>query len=493
MATVASKQGASAGLGSAVPATTTPETNPPPSENAETDGLGVEDETSLPRGPRLPVAAQTVLFWGYTDHYLRACHRLYGDAFTLRVFPGGTRVFIADPRDIKTVFTGDPEVFRAGEGNAVLEPVMGSRSVLLIDGEEHISQRRRMLPAFHGESVSNYRDIVESATHAEIDRWPLDRPFPMMPAMRRITLEVILRAVIGAKDPQRLSDLRKTLPRVADVGGTVMLLWVWPELGRLGPWQRYRQAQARADELLYQEIAEHRADPGLDHRTDVLSLLMQQEQAEPAGPEDRNLRDQLVTLLLAGHETTTTALAWAFERLLRHPDILSRLRESIAAGEEEYLDAVVKEILRLRPVIHDVSRVLAVPAEVAGHRLPAGTIVSPSIGLVQSAPANFPDAGSFRPERFLDGQTPPYTWIPFGGGSRRCLGAPFATFEMKTILRTVLARTELHPASARSEGTLVRHITLVPSRGGKVRLLNRTRAQPPRDRAAHEGKQANNG
>lgn len=182
--------------------------------------------------------------------------------FTLRAFPGGTRVFLADPQDIKTVFTGDPEIFRAGEGNAVLEPVMGSRSVLLIDGEEHIAQRRRMLPAFHGESVSNYRDIVEAATHAEIDRWPLDRPFRMMPAMRRITLEVILRAVIGAKDPKRLSDLRKTLPRVADVGGTVMLLWVWPELGRLGPWRRYRQDQARADDLLYQEIAEHRADPG---------------------------------------------------------------------------------------------------------------------------------------------------------------------------------------------------------------------------------------
>jgi cytochrome P450 family 135 len=442
-------------------------------------GPAIKRETSLPPGPRLPVTIQTYLYWGYTPHYLRACHRRYGDAFTVRAFPAGTRVFLVDPNDIKTVFTADPEVFRAGEANAVLKPVMGSRSVLLIDGEEHIAQRRRMLPAFHGDSVSNYHDVVEAATHVEIDRWTPGKPFQLMDAMRRVTLEVILRAVIGAKDPQRLSALRETLPRVANVGGTVMLLWIRPELGRVGPWRRYRQAQARADDLLYQEIAEHRADPGLNQRTDVLSLLMHQEQSDPAGPDDENLRDQLVTLLLAGHETTTTALAWAFERLLRHPDVLSRLCESIAAGEEEYLDAVVKEILRLRPIIHDVGRVLAVPAEVGGHLLPAGTMVSPSIGLVQSAEANFPDADAFAPERFLHAQAPPYSWIPFGGGSRRCLGAAFATLEMKTVLRTILSRTQLQPVRARSEGTRVHHITLVPSRGGKVRLLSRTRLQPP--------------
>ena len=364
---------------------------------------------------------------------------------------------------------------------------MGARSVLLLDDGEHIAQRRKMLPAFHGDSVGKYREVVESATHAEIDRWPLDRPFKLMPAMRRVTLEVILRAVIGARDPQRLAALRTTLPRVANVGSAVMLLWVWPELGRVGPWRRYRQEQARADNLLYQEIAEHRADPGLDQRTDVLSLLMHQEQADPAGPDDRNLRDQLVTLLLAGHETTTTALAWAFERLLRHPTVLSRLSDSIAAGEDDYLDAVVKEILRLRPVIHDVARVLTVPAEVAGYRLPARTVVSPSIGLVQSTNANFPDASVFRPERFLDGQPQPYSWIPFGGGTRRCLGAAFATFEMKTVLRTILTRTRLRPVGARSEGTRVHHITLVPSRGAKVRLVSRTRFQPPRDNATDPG------
>lgn len=448
---------------------------------------GIERAASLPPGPRLPVAVQTYLYWSYTDHYLRACRRRYGDAFTVRAFPAGTRVLLADPEDIKTVFTGDPKVFHAGEGNAVLEPVMGARSVLLIDDEQHIAQRRRMLPAFHGDSVSNYRDVVEAATHAEIDRWPLNEPFQLMPAMRRVTLEVILRAVIGAKDPQRLAALRETLPRVADVGGTVMMLWVRPELGRIGPWRRYRQAQARADDLLYQEIAEHRADPNLDQRTDVLSLLMHQEQGDPAGPSDRNLRDQLVTLLLAGHETTTSALAWAFERLLRHPVVLSRVYDSLAAGEDEYLDAVVKEILRLRPVIHHVARVLTMPAEVAGHRLPAGTVVSPSIGLVQSADDQFPDAGAFRPERFLDGRvTPPYSWIPFGGGSRRCLGAAFATFEMKTVLRTILSRAQLQAVGGRSERTKVHHITLVPARGGKVRLVSRTRLQPPRDRASDD-------
>jgi cytochrome P450 family 135 len=454
---------------------------PAPSTGAE------RETTDLPPGPRLPVAVQTCLYWRHSDHYLRSCRRFYGDVFTVRAFPAGTIVFLADPRDIKAVFTGDPEVFHAGEGNSVLKPVMGERSVLLLDEKEHIAQRRRMLPAFHGDSVSRYREVVESATHAEIDRWSLDRPFKLMPAMRRITLEVILRAVIGARDPQRLAALRTTLPRVADVGGAVMLLWVWPELGRVGPWRRYQQEQARADDLLYQEIAEHRADPGLGQRTDVLSLLMHQEQVDPAGPDDLNLRDQLVTLLLAGHETTTTALAWAFERLLRHPIILSRLSNSIATGQDDYLDAVVKEILRLRPVIHDVARVLTVPTEVAGYHLRAGTVVSPSIGLVQSNNANFPDANVFRPERFLDGQPSPYSWIPFGGGTRRCLGAAFATFEMKTILRTILTRTQLQPVGARSEGTRAHHITLVPRRGAKVCLVSRTHFQPPRDSATDPG------
>jgi cytochrome P450 family 135 len=438
---------------------------------------GSERETSLPPGPRLPVAVQTYLYWRFTDHYLNACAKRYGDAFTVRAFPGGTRVLLANPQDIKTVFTGSPKVFHAGEGNAVLEPVMGAQSVLLVDEEAHIAQRRRMLPAFHGASVENYRDVIEAATHAEIDRWPLDRPFQLMPAMRRVTLEVILRAVIGAKDPQQLSSLRETLPRIADVGATAMLLWVRPELGRIGPWRRYRQAQARADDLLYREIAEHRADPDLDRRTDVLSMLMHQEQTDPAGRNDRNLRDQLVTLLLAGHETTTSALVWAFERLLRHPLILSRLCDSIAAGEDEYLEAVVKETLRLRPVINHVARVLTTATDIAGHRLPAGTVVSPSIGLVQSADANFPDAGAFRPERFLDSQAPPYSWIPFGGGSRRCLGAAFATLEMKTVLRAILSRAQLRPVSMRSEATRVHHITLIPARGGKVRLASRTRSK----------------
>ena len=512
MARLTSKQAALGNPDRAVLATNRPMTDSLRSKHAELDDASSNDgavhvgapapdggasveraTTSLPPGPRLPLAVQTCLVWLYGDHYLRACRRRYGDTFTVRAFPAGTTVVLADPQDIKTVFTGDPEVFHAGEGNAVLEPVMGARSVLLLDDEEHIAQRRRMLPAFHGDSVRRYREVVESATHAEIDRWTLDRPFKLMPAMRRITLEVILQAVIGARDPQRIAALRRTLPRVANVSSPVMLLWVWPELGRVGPWRRYRRDQARADDLLYQEIAEHRADPGLEQRTDVLSLLMHREQADPAGPDDRNLRDQLVTLLLAGHETTTTALAWAFERLLRHPTVLGRLSESIAAGEDDYLDAVVKEILRLRPVIHDLARVLTAPAEVAGYRLPAGTVLSPSIGLVQSTSANFPDAGAFRPERFLDGQPPPYSWIPFGGGTRRCLGAAFATFEMKTVLRTILSRTRLQPVGARSEGTRVHHITIVPGRGAKVRLASRTTLQSPRNSASDEQQGAMDG
>jgi cytochrome P450 family 135 len=416
----------------------------------------------LPRGPRLPKAIQTYFLWGHEPWVLPVLRRRYGDAFTIRAAPMGTLVYLAAPADIKAVFTGDPTVFHAGEGNAVLGPVMGQRSVLLIDEDEHLATRRRMLPAFHGEAIQRYGEVMQEVAAAEIATWPREQTFPLHPAMQRITLDVILRAVFGVQDSERLAEMRPLVRRLAAIGGVLMLMWLYPGLGRVGPWRRYRQVQARADELIYDEIARRRADPCLDERTDVLSLLLRGE--EPMA--DQDLRDQLVTLLLAGHETTATSLAWALQLLLRNPRALARARE----GDPAYLDAVVKETLRLRPVILDVVRQLKAPVELAGHRLPAGVSVLPAIGLVQRDPKLFPEPDAFRPERFLDADAPGYSWIPFGGGRRRCLGAAFASFEMKTVLHAVLERAELEPVGQRLEGQRMRHITVVPANGSRVRF-----------------------
>src|SRR3954452_19915656 len=426
---------------------------------------GVVD--GLPPGPRLPVALQTWLLWGHEPRWIAACRRRYGDTFTIRAAPMGTMVYLADTADIKQVFTGDPAVFHAGEGNMVLEPVMGKRSVLLLDDEDHLATRKRLLPPFHGEAVRRYGDVIDAIAADSIARWPRDRTFALHPLMQQVTLEVILRAVFGVTDEGRLAELRPLLRRLVDIGGVLMLMWVRPELGRVGPWRRYRRLQAHVDALLFDEIARRRNDPDLHERTDVLSLLLRGE--DPM--TDEELRDQLVTLLLAGHETTATSLAWAFQLLLRNPATLRRLRASILAGESDYLDAVVKETLRLRPVISDVVRQLKAPVELGGHRLPAGVSVLPAIGLVQADPELFPEPAAFRPERFLDGDAPGYAWIPFGGGRRRCLGAAFATFEMKTVLRAVLTRVpNLEPVGDRLEKEKMNHITVVPARGTRVRI-----------------------
>jgi cytochrome P450 len=286
--------------------------------------------------------------------------------------------------------------------------------------------------------------------------------------MQAITFEVILRAVIGVSNPQRLERLRELLPKLLDFSVFDMwFVWLFPKILNtpIGRGHKSMRVRPEVDRLLYEEIAAHRAHP--EGRDDILALLVaaRGENGEPLSDEE--LLDQIITLLLAGHETTTTGLAWTFERLVRHPAVLERLRSDLERGEEDYLDAVVNETLRVRPVIDGVWRKLTAPANLAGHRLPAGTLVFPAISLVQTSTA-FPDAEEFRPERFLEGSPAPYTFIPFGGGPRRCIGASFATMEMKTVLSTVLERVELHAARHRSESPRVHHVTQIPSRGARV-------------------------
>jgi cytochrome P450 family 135 len=415
---------------------------------------------SLPPGPRLPRMVQTRLLWQRTLPFLASSRRRYGPVFTIRAMPWGTAVVINDAELVRQVFTGDPNIFHAGEGNSMLAPVLGERSVLVLDEDEHLQARKRLLPPFHGEAVRRYGDVVERIVTEEVARWPLGEPFPLHPRMRAITLEVILEAVIGVSDPVRMSALRETLPVIAEVDLSIMAMWAVPPLRHFGRWRRYRRTVARANELLREEIAARRCAPDLDERGDVLSQLIRAGETD-----DGELRDQIVTLLMAGHETTTTGMAWALERLLRHPVALARARE----GDDDYLDAVVKETLRVRPVIPAVLRQLTRPVELGGWTLPAGVTVMPAITLMHEDPQLFPEPERFRPERFLEeGQGSTYTWIPFGGGRRRCLGAAFASFEMRVALRTILQRTTLRAADPSDERARSHHITLVPAHGARV-------------------------
>jgi cytochrome P450 len=291
--------------------------------------------------------------------------------------------------------------------------------------------------------------------------------------MSAITLEAILRIVIGTRDERRLDALRRALPPVVNTGFMTAAAMIRPSLLQRWPWRGVRRARAEADRLLRAEIADCRADPALAERTDVLAMLVRATDEDGRGMTDTELRDQLMTLLLAGHETTATALSWTFERLVRHPDVLARAVRAADEGNDEYLDAIVRESLRVRPVIFDVARKLAAPVELAGHRLPAGVTVAPAIGLVQRAARHWPDPLRFDPDRMVGAVPSPTTWLPFGGGGRRCLGATFAQVEMRVVLREVLRRVELDPTTARSERRRAKHITLVPHRGARIRIRAR--------------------
>jgi cytochrome P450 len=389
----------------------------------------------------------------------------YGDVFSSRFPVFGRVVYVAEPSLVKEVFAGDPKTFHAGEANALaLGDALGEHSLLTLDEERHMSQRKLLLPPFHGESVRRYVDVMAEATEREVAGWPVGRAFSLRPRMQAITLEVILRAVFGVRDGERMDLFRERIPPLGET--TSVLNWI-PffdrDLGGITPAARFRRALAAVDELIYAEIADRRAAPDDDERDDVLSLLLQARHEDGSPMTDNELRDELLTLLTAGHETTATGLSWAFERLLRTPDVLARLTESL--DDDEYVDAVVKETLRVRPVVVDVARKLTRDAEVAGWRLPAGTLVLPAIAVLHKRPDLYEAPDEFRPERFMDGGAESYAWIPFGGGVRRCIGASFAQTEMRTVLREVLMRVRLRAPDRKPERGVIRHVTVVPGRG----------------------------
>jgi cytochrome P450 family 135 len=406
----------------------------------------------------------------WPDRFLDDCQAKCGDFFTLRPQKGRWIVITSDPATVKDVFTGDPNLLHAGAGNIVLQPILGSRSVLLLDGPEHLRQRRLMLPAFHGERMRLYGDVMRAAAERAIEGWPRGRSFDVLPSMQAITLEVILRAVFGVTDPERAAELAKPLRAVLDTVASrrrvLALALTTGRSGPLSPWGRFVAAREAADELITSEIAARRNSA--EEGDDVLSLLLSARDEEGRALTDEELRDELMTLLVAGHETTATALAWTLERLARHPDVLRDIVAERRAGGEELLEATIKETLRLRPVVPAVVRKLQAPMTFGGWDLPAGVHIGPSIYLLHRRPDLYPDPLTFRPQRFLERSYGTYEWIPFGGGIRRCLGASFALFEMRVVLQTLLERVALQPASGAGEKVMRRAITFAPARGGRI-------------------------
>jgi cytochrome P450 len=418
------------------------------------------------------------------------CRELYGDLFTLDLLPravagpGANRgeghwVFLSDPEHVKQVFTADPEAVRTGETNMFLQPLVGSRSILVLDEPDHMTQRKLMLPPLHGDRVGSYGERMSEAARAEVERWPTGEPFALWPRMQAITLEVIVRTVFGISEPSRLAQLQDLLRTLLNqmtsarwLAGQVLLTAL------RGPERAQRSRSVRAlldpvDAAVLEEVRLRRLAADLHERDDILSMLMQASYEDGSPMSDGELRDELMTLLIAGHESTATALAWAFERLLRHPGKLARLRVEAEAGQDEYADAVVKETLRLRPVLPIVLRKLTEPIEIGGYLLPAQTWVAPCAYLIHRREDLYPNPCRFRPERFIERPAGTYTWMPFGGGVRRCLGASFAQLEMKRVLQTVVTQAELRPARAESEHIRPRFITLAPSRGAQVVMTGR--------------------
>jgi cytochrome P450 len=410
--------------------------------------------------------------------YLEACRRRFGDTVFMRTLFDSGFVMIFDPALVKQVFQGPHEQLNAGEANSLLGPVLGERSVLLLDGAEHLRHRRLMLPQFHGQRMQDYTDAMREAADQEIDSWPVGEPFALHPRMQAITLRVIIRAVFGyeagAAADELSRRLRAMIDPVARPRGLALLSLLERVGGRRRAMARFEVQRAAVDELVYAEIERRRASADLAERTDVFSALLLAVDEDGAALSDREVRDELMTLLLAGHETTATGLAWALDLLLHAPGAYERA----GAGDDEYLDAVVKEALRIRPVIPAVGRVVrGAPFRLGPYEIPPGMEINPSIRAIHRRADLYPRPFEFRPERFLGPDAPDtYTWIPFGGGTRRCLGASFALLEMRIVLARVLERAALWAVDPELDQIAFRGITLAPRSGVRVVLERAVRS-----------------
>jgi cytochrome P450 len=409
---------------------------------------------------------QTALWLGRPIGFMEWCARRYGDCFTLRLALSPVIVMVNDPAKIARIVSAPAASATGGEENSVLEPLLGPRSVLMLDGPEHLRQRKLLISSFVGERMRRHQATIAEITRREVAGWPSGTPFPLLERTRAITMEVILRIVFGLEDPARLSHLRGLVTRLLGTGGTLLIFpWARRDLGPRSPWGRFLRARAEVDRVLMAEIARRRAAPAGD---DALGQMLLARDDDGRGLTDMEVRDELMTLLVAGHETTATTLAWCFELLLRNPEVLRRLEDELSRGSELLLEGVLRETLRLRAPFRLFSRRLKEPMEVGRWLLPAGVALAGNIYLTHRNGATYEDPNAFRPERYTERPPSGTAWVPFGGGYRRCLGASFATFEMATIVRTVLAGTQLRPADRRPEPVSLHAVILVPRHGVQV-------------------------
>ena len=428
-------------------------------------------------------------FWTRPLASLERARARYGKRFTIRLPMTPYFVMITEPDQVKQVFTAPPDVLHPGEGARVLEPIVGSYSVLLLDGDAHMSQKKHMLPAFHGEKMAQLSDLMQEVTEREVAGLPRDEPFALHPHTQRLTLEIILRAAFGLDPGPRLDALRERLGAMLVFGDSPSSLMVPPKdsvmekvMQRVGPWKQFLKIQAEADKLIFEQIEERRRSQ--EGRDDILSMLLEARHEDGAPMTDQELRDELMTLLVAGHETTASTLAWAFSQLPRHPEALERLTEEVRNGNTqagtgggEYLDATINETMRHRPVLPNTQpRLVKKPIDVGGWEYPEGVCLVANAYLLHHDEDVYPDPYVFRPERFLDEAPGTYTFIPFGGGRRRCLGASFAMVEMRLVLRAVLSVCDLRAATGGTELAARRNITVRPAGGARAVLRERERA-----------------
>lgn len=432
--------------------------------------LKIGTVSDLPPGPRMPSALQAIAWARRPLPFLERCQKHYGDTFTLRVRHSGEWVILADPDDVKRVFTADHTALGVGLANSVLGPLLGPRSVMLLEEPEHVRRRKLMLPPFHGERMKGYSEMMVQVTRQELRCWPAGAPFELWPRMREITLEVIMRVVFGPCDTPALEDLRERLRRLTDWMNDPHRLTL---LAAAGPrWLAgntgYKEMMEPVEDSVLQEVRRRREQPQPPERGDDIATMLAEAHYEDGSPmTEQDLRDEVVTLLVDG--PTSTLLSWVFERLLRHPRMMARLRAEVLAGEdEEYLDAVVKETMRLCPGAPIVVRKLLEPMELGGYTIPAGTTVAPCVHLVHRREDVYPQPREFIPERFLERPAGTYTWIPFGGGVRRCLAASYALVLMKQVICTVVGDMELRPVERRSERPVRNAIAFVPHRHALV-------------------------
>jgi cytochrome P450 len=408
--------------------------------------------------------------------YLERCRARFGRRFTVRLLGTPPTVTISDPDEIKEIFTAPPDVLHPGEGAVILEPVVGTSSLILLDGDTHLSQRRLMLPAFHGERMARLRRVMTEVIAEQVESWPRDQPVALHARMQDLTLEIILRAVFGLDAGERLDALRTRVTKILEVGLNPMSLV--PQLRRdIWPthmWSDFVSLREETDALVYELIDERRAAGDDDDRDDVLAMLLTARHEDDTPMAPKELRDELMTLLVAGHETTASQLAWTFERLVREPRVLRRLTEAVDAGDDAYVDATVTEALRRRPVLPVAEpRLVKKPIEIGGWRYEPGCTLVANVYLVHHDAAVYDEPYAFRPERWLDEQPGTYTWIPFGGGRRRCIGASFAQLEMRLVLQAVFARYAVEPGRAGAETTRRRSITYTPSHGATTIIRDR--------------------